>query len=164
MVSCFHRKSFDRTHVSKDLWYFPQIFCCWKTRILRAVFFNLKIFISLWILELCCWNFTEIKYYWVLDSCKVSATELKYSKRYEDFSRKNFILNNSVLGKNTKIFISLWILELCCWNYTGIKYSNVLDFCKISVTELKYSQRSENFSVWLADFLKKWPFENEKPN
>ena len=67
----------------------------------------LEIFISLWILELYWWNFTEIKYLWVLDSCKVSATELKYSQRYEKFSfcsQHHFLCWKSLFSK---IFISL---------------------------------------------------------
>ena len=81
----FRKKFSDRAQVFTDLWTFYYTTFSRKSPLFCCLIFSLKIFISLWILELCRWYFVESKYSCLLASCKISAIELKYSQTYENF-------------------------------------------------------------------------------
>jgi len=104
-----------------------------------------KIFVSPWILELCRWNFTGIKYPWVLDSCRVSASELKYSQTYENFS---FIF--SFTSKMIAFFLE--ILNFFYLNIAGSFWAHIWQLCSTHEYFLWAQYQRHSYSPhWVMD-------------
>ena len=150
MYTCFLQNIRFRAQLFKDLWlFYEEKSHGQQSGTLRDAFLNFEFIISLRIHEPCRWNFTEIARACILAFYKISAAERNYSQTYENlkflFESSAFTTARPLFFFHFEISISLRILELCRWNFTGIERACILAFYKISGSERNYSQTYDNF-------------------